>query len=115
MPVSAAVTGSISTIIRTASHTMLKSSTCNVILRTHALILTRISGGSRLGIALAAARERGMLGGDISDDSAAGAASPSFLISPMREVASALQGSADVTPLQSPGGVGDNDMFANFV
>ena len=77
--------------------------------------MTLAPGGSRLGIALAAARERGMLGGDYSDDCAAGAGSPSMMLSPTKEVRNAFQGCEDVTPLQSPGGVGDDDTFANFV
>jgi hypothetical protein len=72
--------------------------------------ITLAPGGSRLGIALAAARERGMLGGDYIDDCAAGAGSPSMMLSPTKEARH-----EDVTPLQSPGGVGDDDTFANFV
>jgi hypothetical protein len=76
------------------------------------------SGGSRLGIAIAAARERGMLGGGYGDDDAAGAGSPerggdNKIDNHM--LMRALHGGEDLTPLQSPGGVGDDDMFANFV
>jgi hypothetical protein len=51
-----------------------------------------------------------MLGGDYIDDCAAGAGSPSMMLSPTKEARH-----EDVTPLQSPGGVGDDDTFANFV
>jgi hypothetical protein len=95
-----------------------------VVCHTHLKVLRAIAlmfwtaGGSRLGIALAAARQRGMLGGDYSDcydGSNAGAASPDMMHSPMREVARLHEGSEDVTPLQSPGGVDGDEMFANFV
>ncbi len=88
---------------------------------THLKVLRAIAlmfwtaGASRLGIALAAARERGMLGGDYSNGNNAGAASPDMMHSPMREVARLHEGSEDVTPLQSPGGVDGDEMFANFV
>jgi hypothetical protein len=80
---------------------------------SQSLLLTQApSGGSRLGIAIAAARERGMLGGGHSDDEpdAAGAGSPNAM-----RGTGGYAGSEDLTPLQSPGGVKEDDMFANFV
>ena len=77
------------------------------------------SGGSRLGIAIAAARERGMLGGGFGDDDAAGAGSPErggdSRTTDNHMLMRALHGGEYSTPLQSPGGVADDDMFANFV
>jgi hypothetical protein len=64
-----------------------------------------------------------MLGGGYSDDDTAGAGSPNGFrgidnhvpISMSREGSGPQQGGEDLTPLQSPGGVADDDMFANFV
>jgi hypothetical protein len=79
------------------------------------------TGGSRLGIAIAAARELGMIGGGYSDDDNAGAGSPTWGAEESVNhchvgVANDIRrGSEEFTPLQSPGGVGDDDSFANFV
>ncbi len=80
------------------------------------------TGGSRLGIAIAAARELGMLGGGYTDEDIAGAGSSSLgaegsasHVSMANDLRRVSLGSEEFTPLQSPGGVGDDDMFANFV
>jgi hypothetical protein len=60
-----------------------------------------------------------MLGGGYTDDDIAGAGSPLWgaegSVSHVSTANDLRRGSEEFTPLQSPGGVGDDDMFANFV